>query len=1023
MIKTIIHLSDIHIRTVTRHQEYRQVFAKVYQDIESYNPDETIIVITGDVAHSKNTISSEFVDMTYSFLEELSLRLPTFVFPGNHDGNLKNTSRLDALSPICKAVANQTGNLHFIKDSRSVDYKNLTFQHFSVFDEKNWEKLKNVDGQTNIGIYHGTVNNTQLDRGIKLKSDVTPELFKDMDMTLLGDIHIQQEFGPNIAYAGSLIQQNFGESIDGHGYLIWDVDSRTYSHKEVNNDYAFVTLDIVKNKPSMTVSAFKKKFADKTNIKLRFKVTNSNTKEVLKIQDTFHSLKNVASIVTQDLTSAEEVIGESDVSFLQELTDVAYQNKLISEYWGKSLNKKQLKELHRINAELNAQLQSGSQGKGIFWKPIHFKWSNTFSYQGDNELDFNSLDDLVGIIGANHSGKSSIFDSLIYTIFGKCPRTSKPANLLNNKSDRFDLELTFQANGITYKIERWASFVNKSYFKEEVKFYKIIDDEKIDLTGEDRRKTDSEIREILGSYEDFLLTTYSSQNSYSQFIDLGGRHRSDIFSRFLGIDIFESLSSIAKEKRKEYRILLNSYPSDMESSVQKIQASQKELIPLKKSLVEQTDLEVDYNDKLVKIAAAMGKLRGQIKDVDVDGLESLESLQIKSKDLGTAIFNYEVDLTDLDVRMVDCQSHIDAIDVDVEGAISDAYTAHLKDLDKLKQSKKKLQTDIKHQQNIIDSIGTYRLTCDICKNTELAKTVEVAVREIDKLTEKLGDIDTKIVVKDRDTIELADKANAASTQLTTHSNLLIQHRGYKDKKSDLLAKKMKSVESLHKVNDSINKWQLWYSDKTAHENLAKLESKSVEYHSKLTDLKKSLQKLRSQIQKHEDAVKSLTDKLNSFRKLKESQELLKLYLQTYDKGAIPRLIVSKIIPKVKMFVNDILSGLENFNIEFEDTEIYIIRDGAKWDLEMCSGMEKFLSSLALRVALHKCSILPKANFLLIDEGFGNLDSENITKLENVFESIKKFFKFVMIISHVDTVKDYLNSQVIVDNTEGYSKVI
>ena len=46
-------------------------------------------------------------------------------------------------------------------------------------------------------------------------------------------------------------------------------------------------------------------------------------------------------------------------------------------------------------------------------------------------------------------------------------------------------------------------------------------------------------------------------------------------------------------------------------------------------------------------------------------------------------------------------------------------------------------------------------------------------------------------------------------------------------------------------------------------------------------------------------------------------------------------------------------------------------------LELTSGMEKFISSLAIRVALINVSNLPRPNFLAIDEGFGTLDSENL----------------------------------------------
>ena len=40
-------------------------------------------------------------------------------------------------------------------------------------------------------------------------------------------------------------------------------------------------------------------------------------------------------------------------------------------------------------------------------------------------------------------------------------------------------------------------------------------------------------------------------------------------------------------------------------------------------------------------------------------------------------------------------------------------------------------------------------------------------------------------------------------------------------------------------------------------------------------------------------------------------------------------------------------------------------------LELSSGMERFISSLAIRVGLMNVSNLPRTNFLAIDEGWGN----------------------------------------------------
>jgi DNA repair exonuclease SbcCD ATPase subunit len=94
----------------------------------------------------------------------------------------------------------------------------------------------------------------------------------------------------------------------------------------------------------------------------------------------------------------------------------------------------------------------------------------------------------------------------------------------------------------------------------------------------------------------------------------------------------------------------------------------------------------------------------------------------------------------------------------------------------------------------------------------------------------------------------------------------------------------------------------------------------------------------------------------------------------------------------------------------------------KWSLEMSSGMERFISGLAIRVALINVSNLPRPNFLVIDEGFGTLDSENLTSLYMLFSYLKTQFDFVMMISHIDSMRDVVDTLMDIKKENKFSKV-
>ena len=111
-IKKIYHIADVHIRNLKRHKEYREVFERLYKYIQTTKDDDSIIVLAGDIVHAKTDMTPEVIEMTQTFLKRLSDLLPTILIPGNHDANLNNPSRLDALSPIVNAL--QHPNLHYL---------------------------------------------------------------------------------------------------------------------------------------------------------------------------------------------------------------------------------------------------------------------------------------------------------------------------------------------------------------------------------------------------------------------------------------------------------------------------------------------------------------------------------------------------------------------------------------------------------------------------------------------------------------------------------------------------------------------------------------------------------------------------------------------------------------------------------------------------------------------------------------------------------------------------------------------
>jgi DNA repair exonuclease SbcCD ATPase subunit len=174
----------------------------------------------------------------------------------------------------------------------------------------------------------------------------------------------------------------------------------------------------------------------------------------------------------------------------------------------------------------------------------------------------------------------------------------------------------------------------------------------------------------------------------------------------------------------------------------------------------------------------------------------------------------------------------------------------------------------------------------------------------------------------------------------------------------------------------------------------------------------------------------INDCNESIQKLKELEtEYLAYdyYLKCVNRNGIPYTLIGDALPKIQAETNNILSQIVDFQVIFEtdgkSINTYIVYDDDNfWPLELTSGMEKFISSIAIRAALINVCSLPRPNFIAIDEGLGTLDSGVLMSFSMFLEYLKTQFDFVILISHIDVVRDMVDSQIEIKKENGFSKI-
>lgn len=1039
-VEKIYHLADLHIRNLKRHKEYREVFQKFLNNVDKDNIENSVIYLAGDIAHAKTEMSPELIREISWFLTECANRKHTFLITGNHDCNLNNNYRLDVLTPIVENLEND--RIHYLKDTGVYPFHNLTFVVYSILDEKeNWPKAELVEGENTICLFHGPVNLAETDIGYTVSSNsFTTDMFEGFDMVMLGDIHKRQTLGsPTIAYAGSMIQQNHGESLGKHGYLLWDVESRTFEEFDLPNDYGFYTLD-VNNGIVPTVTNMPKK------PRLRVRVSNTDPSQIKKALTKIKKQYKVQefTVTRMDTLSKQKTGNFDDKLAIGNVRDVEFQNELIKDYLERQYlaDDDTIDKIKQINRQINTKLVDDDVTPNIQWVPKQFEFSNMFSYGENNKIRFDNANGIVGIFAPNASGKSSLFDALSFCIFDKTSRTYIAKNILNNRKSNFYCKLHFQIEDVDYFIERRAKLINKGRnLKVDVSFWKEDESGIHSLNGEQRRDTNSIIQQYLGTYEDFVLTTLSLQGNNSLFIDKSQSERKEILAQFMGVDIFDKLYSHAYDENRDNASLIRKFKrddftqqlADIQIDLKRVEAEYKlEEV----SLTTAKDLVDKHNQKLISLNEKIVKVKSD--NYSLDELETKKSTSETSlTDLLSQRDTTQSKIGKLEEAQIQLEEKIDSFDEDKIDEGLTEYTEVGYELTLVENNIEKhliKSESFNERKQHLDS-HKYNEECDICmENSQtILEQKEKVEGELETIKSELTDLENKqseLVSKRKELapFELEykklNKLKEDETKVSRDINILI------NKLSTFETQEIKLNNELLQVTQLIEDYL--ENEKQIQKN-KELRDEIVDVRNDLGKSKQILKNSEADILVLNGSVSSLTnqkktieDRIEEVEKLEEQHGLFEYYLNSLGKDGVSYELISKALPMIEGEVNNILGQIVEFGLQLEmdgkNVNANIVYDDQQWSLEMCSGMERFISGLAIRIALINVCNLPRPNFLVIDEGFGTLDNENLTSLYMLFAYLKTQFDFVMIISHIDSMRDVVDSLMEIKKVNGFSNI-
>jgi DNA repair exonuclease SbcCD ATPase subunit len=849
---------------------------------------------------------------------------------------------------------------------------------------------------------------------------------------------LRKKSSPVCRFSGSLIQQNHGELLLGHGFTLWNIDKRKYGHVEITNDYGYYTIDVEDGVLVTDISDMPPK------PKLRVKCKETVATEIKKIITEIRKTKEITDIVYVRVEdgNASKKLKNINTANVNKITDVDYQNKLITSFLQErypDVETSTLDTIRTINKSLNESLKKEDNSRNIHWKPKRFEFSNMFSYGENNVLDFTKLNDVYGLFAANASGKSSLFSALCFCIFDKTDRTFKASQVMNSEKMTFSCKFNFEINAVDYFIERKGTRDKKGNVKVDVHFYKTENDKEVPLNAEARRSTNEIIRDYLGTYDDFILTALALQGNGGSFIDLGQTQRKELLSQFIGLNLFDDLLSVASDrikeisgaikvfskedntkkmaemlneidllstKNEEQRKTLAKYKDQSNGLIEQISLKNRELVAL-----DQTPTDIDIlNKKKIDLEKNVADLMEKIdilkKERNVD-VEKLKEINISLK---------EYDDIDFDKKVREHTS-----------TTNEKNTSE-RDLEKLKMIVKEKLKKLDHLEQ-----HEYDPNCKYCMNNVFVKDaistkeslksdkikVKALISSINDVKNKLAEFEPFLTMKEkRDTLRsnVMRLENAVSQKELTISRT----KGELEKQKTILNDVVKEIDFYEKSKEIIENNKIIQGDI----DKLSLDLKNVGYKGKSEE---------EQYLKDYARRSSLSDQINFIKQRIEEIEYFETeydafqyYTQAVGSTGVPYQIISSVIPQIEAEVNNILSQIVDFSLSIEtdgkNVNAYINYEERKWPLDLCSGMEKFISSLALRVALINISNLPRSNMFVVDEGFSALDATNFPMVHSLFDFMKNQFDFIIVISHLDAMRDMVDKQLEITKENGFSKI-
>jgi DNA repair exonuclease SbcCD ATPase subunit len=741
-------------------------------------------------------------------------------------------------------------------------------------------------------------------------------------------------------------------------------------------------------------------------------------------QEKYNS-KNV-QVITKTLANVNETRLES-LEASDNILDHQYQKKLMKDFIKDNSIDIKWELVDRLDNKVNTQIDKLNENKVRYnkWFIKRVEFSNFLSFGDSNVIDFTGLDGITVIESTpkNFGGKStSSVDLLMFLFFNSTTKTKTNGEIFNRFTDKDEVSVRGEItiDGDDYVIER-KTLRKKSKSGEytvtnKLEFYKRKEDGEIEnLSGEQRRETESFIASAIGTEEDFLSTILTTGNNLEELIESKPTARGQILTKFLGLESLKAKEEIAKE-------IYNDWSKKLVSNTYNKVTLELDITNYKESLGNSENEIERLTKELGKFQKELEKLEGKRDEVFLK----------RNNDVDRELINTNPTLLQREINDLTTQRNTSQTNVDGVTVIEPSQFYHEDQHKELRGQMANLQgIDIayKYEKGDKEKLIKQFEEGTVCPTCNRALDEVDHTDEIEKIKKEIEDI-IKEIELNQIQFDLLKEQEKGFETLKTEFETYERNKLRKARYELEVEQKQLEIDSKQKRLDN------YESNKKKLEDNQKIDAEVIALKTKIETANGDIRQTNTSIEKHTNNIANMNEKIGIneelIKKITSEEELsavFKIYLTVYGKNGISKIILKNMIPLINQELYRLLVDSCHFILEMNindknevefimiDTETRIVKP-----LNAGSGYERTISSLALRSVLTKISSLPKPNIVVMDEVFGKIADENLEMVGEFFKKIKNYFDHILVISHNSLIRNWSDNIVMIKKEENVSSI-